>query len=181
MSSLDASFDMPLHEAQSNLSATRNSFNRQGKMLELQEADIDSLFDFMRPFVESGRLLPRTKEDIKQNLDGYIVYKIDGKIRASASLITYPFTGPGGTPQAEIAAVAVEETYSHLGIGELLIETLAIRARLCDAKSVFILTTQSGEWFKRLGFKHDELDSLPPKRRAKWTAKRGSEVFRLAL
>lgn len=163
-------------------SAAKNSiFTNHGKMRPLQDDDIDRLLDFMKPFVASGRLLPRTKEDVIRDKDSYIVYKVDEKIEASAALIIYPHTGEGGTPQAEIAAVAVDETYSNLGIGELLVETLAIRARLYGARSVFILTTQSGPWFERLGFTPDSLDSLPLKRRAKWRPERGSKVFRLPL
>lgn len=143
------------------------------------EDDIDPLLSFMEPFVNSGQLLTRTRDDIQLHLTDYIIYEINGDIRACASLITYPTaTAPR---QSEIAAVAVDSRVTHLGIGAVLIDVLVCRAAASGMDSVFILTTQADRWFQDLGFVPDTVASLPPARRAKWSPQRASRVYRLAL
>lgn len=139
----------------------------------MQQNDIPSVLAIMRPFVESGKLLPRTEEAVAQGLGDFSVYDFDGGVRACASLHAYE------DGQYEIAAVAVDEAYSHIGIGPKLVESLVQKAKACGAKSVFIMTTQASDWFEKIGFKEDSIDSLPAARRAKWTPERGSKVYRL--
>ena len=66
-----------------------------------------------------------------------------------------------------------------MGIGPKLVESLVQKAKACGAKSVFIMTTQASDWFEKIGFEEDGIDSLPEARRAKWTPERGSKVYRL--
>jgi amino-acid N-acetyltransferase len=44
---------------------------------------------------------------------------------------------------------------------------------------VFILTTQAIDWFEKLGFVLDNVDSLPEERKQKWNAQRNSKVYRM--
>ena len=55
------------------------------------------------------------------------------------------------------------------------------KAKTVSIESVFILTTQTADWFEKQGFVPDEISSLPEKRREKWNPKRGSKLFRLKL
>lgn len=151
-----------------------------GSIRPLTSEDIPAVLSLMRPFVESGRLLPRTGRDILEEASGYIVYELDGGIRACAALHIYKGDEVKSI-QAEIAAVAVDNSFSHLGIGPMLVSNLIERGKKAGAKSVFILTTQTADWFEHLGFKADSISSLPPSRRAKWSPKRGSKVYRLNL
>ena len=81
--------------------------------------------------------------------------------------------------QAEIAAVAVDENYAHMGIGPKVINHLIDKSKEIKASSVFILTTQAADWFEKLGFTPDSVDSLPAKRKAMWNPERNSKVYRL--
>ena len=83
--------------------------------------------------------------------------------------------------QAEIAAVAVDKTFAHIGIGPKMIAYLIEKAKSINLESVFILTTQTADWFESQGFKADSIENLPEKRRQEWNPKRGSKVFRLKL
>lgn len=150
------------------------------KIRAIVEDDIDPLLSFMKPFVNSGQLLPRTRDDIQLHLTDYIIYEINGAIRACASLITYPAAATE-PHQAEIAAVAVDSRVTHLGIGAVLIDVLVCRAAASGVDNVFVLTTQADRWFQELGFVPDTVASLPPARRAKWSPQRASRVYRLAL
>ena len=81
----------------------------------------------------------------------------------------------------EIAGVAVDKTCSHIGIGPKLISYLISRARNQQAKSIFLLTTQTSDWFETLGFVQSEVSTLPEKRKQLWTPQRGSKVMRLKI
>ena len=48
-------------------------------------------------------------------------------------------------------------------------------------ESVFVLTTQTADWFEKLGFKSDSIESIPEERRKIWTPERNSKVLRINL
>lgn len=144
-----------------------------GKVRQMEQTDIPSVLAIMKPFVESGKLLSRTEAQIAEGLQDYIVYELDGGIHACAALHFYE------DGQAEIAAVAVDENYAHMGIGPKLIDTLISQAGEGGASSIFIMTTQTADWFEKLGFEEDTLDSIPDERRKLWDSRRGSKVYRL--
>lgn len=146
--------------------------NNYGFIRNMTQEDIPDLMKLISPFVESGRLLPRTKNDLLLSYQNFIVYELDGAIRACSSLTPY------ADGQMEIGAVAVESTYSHIGIGPKLIESLTERARLQNATGLFLLTTQASDWFENLGFVESTVDSLPEERKKTWTPQRGSKVYR---
>ena len=144
-----------------------------GKVRSMEQTDIPSVLSIMKPFVESGKLLPRTEVQISDTLEDYIVYEIDGGVHACAALHFYE------DGQAEIAAVAVDENYAHMGIGPKLMDNLIEQAMEGQATSIFIMTTQTADWFEQLGFEEDSIESLPEARRKLWTPRRGSKLYRL--
>ena len=144
-----------------------------GKVRAMEQTDIPSVLAIMKPFVESGKLLQRTEEQLSDSLEDYIVYELDGGVHACAALHFYQ------DGQAEIAAVAVDENYAHMGIGPKLMDNLIGQASEGGAESIFIMTTQTADWFEQLGFEEDVLDSIPEERRKLWDSRRGSKVFRL--
>lgn len=146
-----------------------------GKIRPMNFDDIGTVLALMQPFIKQGILLPRTKEELSTTYKDYIVYELDGAIRACASLIPY------ADGQMEIAAVTVDQNYSNMGIGPKLINTLIEKGKTNNAKSIFLLTTQTSDWFENLNFKQDSIDSIPKERQKKWSKKRGSKVMRLEI
>ena len=144
-----------------------------GKVRPMVQTDIPSVLAIMKPFIETGKLLTRTETQIADTLEDYIVYELDGGVHACAALHFY------ADGQAEIAAVAVDENYAHMGIGPKLMDNLIEQAMMANAKSIFIMTTQTADWFEQLGFEEDVIDSLPEDRRKLWDSRRGSKVYRL--
>lgn len=144
-----------------------------GRFRAMRREDIPAVLSLIRPFVQRKILLPRTKQSLEAQCDDYIVYELDGAVRACAALHIY------GREQAEIAGVAVAESCAHIGIGPKMISYLLDKARSISVRSVFILTTQTADWFERLGFRPDSVESLPEARRRLWTPRRGSKVYRL--
>ena len=172
---LDGNLDgVRLTEIFSDLgSGTMIYTNNYGKIRAMEQTDIPSVLGVMRPFVAAGKLLPRTEADVAAKLEDFYVYEFDGGVRACASLHKYD------DGQFEIAAVAVDEAYSHIGIGPKLVESLVQKAKSCGAKSVFIMTTQASDWFEKIGFAEDKIDSIPDERKKLWSPERGSKVYRL--
>lgn len=163
-----------LSEIFSNLgSGTMIYTSNYGKIRQMEQTDIPAVLSLIRPFVESGKLLPRTEDQLSQSYNDYVVYEIDGAIHACAALHVYE------DMQSEIAAVAVDEHYAHMGIGPKVINHLIEKSKSIKASSVFILTTQAADWFEKLGFTSDTVESLPEKRRAMWNPERNSKVYRL--
>lgn len=147
--------------------------NNYGKIREMTREDIPAVLNVMQPFIESGILLPRTKESLSAQFSNFIVYELDGAIRACASLIPY------SDGQTEIAGVAVDKNCSHIGIGPRMIEFLVKQAKHNNSKGIFLLTTQTADWFEKLGFKLSDTSTLPKERKEKWNPNRGSKVLRL--
>lgn len=145
--------------------------NNYGHIRPMVREDISAVLTLMKPFVDEGILLPRTKQMLYEQLAFYIVYEIDGAIRATAALIPY------SDGQMEIAGVAVDKHFSHIGLGPKLIDFLLNRAKETGASRVFLLTTQTADWFEHLGFVQGSIEELPPQRREKWNSKRGSKVL----
>lgn len=148
--------------------------NDYGGFRPMKLKDISAVLSLMDPFVSQGMLLPRTKQQLAEAIDDFMVYEVDGGIHACAALHLYD-----NGQQAEIACVAVNESYSKLGIGNKLIHYLLNKAKEQKIPTVFVLTTQTADWFEKLGFKPDNVSSLPEKRKAKWTPERNSKVLRI--
>jgi len=149
--------------------------NNYGKIRAMTREDIPAVLSLIHPFVQKKILLPRSQEQLESQLNDYIVYELDGGIRACSALHVYD------TKQAEIAAVAVEENFAHIGVGPKIIEYLISKAKRLSLKSVFVLTTSTADWFEKLGFKADDITTMPEKRREKWSPERGSKLYRLKL
>ena len=146
--------------------------NNYGGIRNMTAEDIPDVLALMRPFTERGILLRRTEDSLAGCYQDYIVYELDGGIRACAALHLY------SDMQAEIAGVAVDENCSHMGIGPKLITYLFDRARQSGAKSIFVLTTQTADWFEQQGFAEADIHTLPEKRLALWSPQRRSRLLR---
>ena len=149
--------------------------NNYGKIRQMTRDDISEVITLMQPFVNQGILLQRTKEQLDNQYQNYIVYELDGAIRACSALIPYP------DGQMEIAAVAVDKTCSNIGIGPKMIKFLVKQAKEKKASGLFLLTTQTSDWFENLGFIPSEVSTLPQQRKEKWTPERGSKVLRYKI
>lgn len=146
-----------------------------GKIRAMRREDISGVLSVMRPFIKKEILLPRTEKQLEAEYNNYVVYELDGAVRACAALHIYDRN------QAEIAAVAVDESCSHIGVGPKIIQYLIEKAKSINLKSVFIMTTQTADWFEKQGFVPDDISTLPEERRKLWNPKRGSKLFRLKL
>lgn len=151
--------------------------NGYGDLRAMQAQDIPSVLSLMDSFVKKGILLARTEKQLKADLDNYIVYNVDEGIHACAALKVYQESG--ASSQAEICAVAVDPAYGNMGVGPKIVNYLLDKARAKKIKSVFVMTTQTADFFEKLGFAPDSIDSIPPERKKLWNPERGSKVYRM--
>ena len=146
------------------------------KFRPMAEADVPAVISLMHPFVKSGRLIPRSEEEVKGEARNFTVYEIDGAIRACAALKPYPDFNC-----AEIAAVAVDDSCANSGIGPALLKRLLAEAKGKGFSFVFALTTQAADWFERFGFVPAGKEAIPPERARKMSPERGSRILLLRL
>ncbi len=165
-----------LKETFSNLgSGTMVYSNRYGGIRPMTLNDISDVLRIMRPFVERGILLPRTEAQLEDTWQDFIVFEVDDSVHACAALHEFP----GRT--GEIAGIAVDDHYLHLRVGPKLVEFLCERARRKGISSVFVLTTQTADWFEKLGFVESDPSVLPEKKRLSYNLQRKSRIFLKSL
>jgi amino-acid N-acetyltransferase len=140
-----------------------------------RSGDLPYILRLMEPLMQKGVLIRRNPEQIQEKKDDYSVLEIDGSIRACGALHDW------GDSQGEIAAVATELNYTDMGLGKKIVGFLVEKARKSKMKRVFVLTTQSQDWFEALGFKEAALDTLPEQKRKVYDQDRGSKVFALNI
>ena len=58
---------------------------------------------------------------------------------------------------------------------------LLVKAKEKGLESVFVLTTQTADWFEKIGFEADSIESIPEERKKIWTPERNSKVLRIKL
>jgi len=137
--------------------------------------DLPDILRLMEPLMQKGILIRRKAEQIQEKRDDYSVLEIDGSIRACGALHDW------GESQGEIAAVATDPNYTDMGLGRKIVGCLIEKAKKSGMSRVFVLTTQSQDWFESLGFKEAALDSLPERKRKIYDQSRNSKIFALGL
>jgi amino-acid N-acetyltransferase len=133
--------------------------------------DVSDVLRLMQPFVERGILLPRTEAQLEEGIADFVVFEVDDSVHACAALHEFP------DGQAEIAGIAVDPNFAHLGVGPKIVDYLCDRAKKKGLASVFVLTTQTADWFEKLGFEERDPSILPEKKRQAYNLQRKSRVF----
>lgn len=117
--------------------------------------DVQPLEDFIRPFVESDRLLPRTTGELTSLIEHGFVAELQGRIAGFAALEIY-------SPKlAEIRSLAVAPIHQGRGIGRRLIDACVSRAKERNVLEVMAITATE-EFFERCGFDY----TLPGQKKA---------------
>jgi amino-acid N-acetyltransferase len=165
-----------LKELFSNLGAATMIYADEYESARLfRSRDLPDILRLMEPLMQSGILVRRTAEQIQEKKDDYVVFEIDGSVRACGALHDW------GEGQGEIAAVATDPLYVGLNLGRRIVGYLIEKARKKGMNHVFVLTTSTQDWFESLGFHEAPVDSLPARKRQRYDQTRKSKVFALKL
>ena len=137
----------------------------------MERTDVSEVLHIMEPFISRGILLPRDTQSLEELYQDFFVYDIDGRVHGCAALHTYPDS------QGEIAAVAVDHRFSRMGIGKRLVLYVLEQAKERGFRRVFALTTQTADWFEKLGFRQGGLEEISGKKRSSYDHSRNSRIY----
>ena len=146
------------------------------QMVTAQGHDLAGILELIRPLQQEGILVERSNEQVAADLDHFTVITKDSRVIACAAL--YPNTADA---IGEVACVATHPDYRDSGHGERLVEKLVENARELHLKQVYVRTTQTGHWFRELGFQPVEQTLLPPAEQAKSSRDRNSNTLIRAI
>ncbi len=107
--------------------------------------DVEALGEFIEPFVEQGRLLPRTHDELEDLTRHGFVAVIGKKIVGFAALEIY------SVKLAELRSLAVSPDHQGQGIGKALVVACIAQAKKQNVFEVMAITS-SDEFFQRCGF-----------------------------
>ncbi len=151
-------------------SVARNAFMN---IRQAQTGDIPDITALIRPHEEQGILLRRSREYLENHIGEFSVLEHDRRIYGCVALKT--FTDPG---IGELACLVVSPEAQDSGYGELLLEHLLEQARSRGIRTLYALSTHTGEWFLERGFQTAPSEALPPERLSEYHENgRKSKVF----
>ena len=145
---------------------------RYEDMRDARVEDIPGMLELLRPLEEAGILVRRSRETLESELDRFTVVERDGLIIGCAGLEPFPDEKTG-----ELYCLAVDNRYREKGRGEALVEYIVQKARAGGLETLFVLTTQTTDWFRERGFEPAGVRALPEPRRARYDRKRRSKVL----
>ena len=126
----------------------------------------------MKPFVDEGRLLPRSFETINNSIDEFIVIENENEIIACAGLKVYQHEKVG-----EIYALVVNKAFHNTDTSSKLMHLLIDKASVMGLSSIFALSKYGGRFFFRFDFNEAKLSSLPESRQKSYDYERSSMIY----
>ena len=133
---------------------------------------ITQLINLMQPYVDDGKLLKRSYEQLNESLEDFVLVTNDDQIVACAALRHYKDERKG-----EIYALAVNKEYHNTGVSSQLLEKLMKRASDMDLIGIFALSKYGGRFFLRHGFVEGVVSDLPHIRQKSYDHQRKSTIY----
>ncbi len=116
--------------------------------------DINSIKKLIDYGSKQGFILPRTKREIRENIDSFFLAEEDNKIVACCSLDIYSWK------LAEIRSLVVLPEYQKRGIGARLVDECLKKAKKLKVYEVLSIT-KADKFFETLGFSKCLNDQWP--------------------
>lgn len=135
------------------------------------ENDVVGVSDLIKPLVKMGTLVDRPKAMLEKDIQSYYVYTREDLVVACGQLKKYE------DGFAEIGCLVVRSEYRSHGRGDSMLGYLE---RLClenGYSTVFVLSTQTMEWFVERSYEAVEVERLPPSRQKTYNKTRGSKIY----
>jgi len=119
-------------------------------------SDAESIKRLVKRFADDGKMLHREVDAICNDIDDYLVCRVDNEIVGCAALHRL------SDNLAEIRAVAVREEDQKRGIGTSLVLACLEKAQALGVPKILLLTYEPG-YFGRFGFKRGKIETFPDK------------------
>ncbi len=126
------------------------------KIRKAKISDIKTIHKLINDFSKKGQMLPRSLNELYENIRDFFVAEEDRKILGVCALHIL------WEDLAEIRSLIVQKEYRKKSIGTLLVKKCLSEAKQFGVKKVFVLT-YIPEFFKKVGFKEIEKSQLPQK------------------
>ncbi|RLS57576.1 MAG: GNAT family N-acetyltransferase [Planctomycetota bacterium] len=108
-------------------------------------ADLDDIYEFIQPFVDAGRLLPRTLDELEGLIPTGFIALVEGEVVGFVALEVY------SRKLAEVRSLCVSSAHQGRGIGKKLTLACVELARRLKVYEVMAITS-SDEFFRSCGF-----------------------------
>ncbi len=118
--------------------------------------DVESIQNLICIFSETGKVLFRSLDEIKENISSFWVYEKNDQLIGVCSL------KKDWGRLIELRSLGVDPRYSGQGIGTEMVEASLKEALSTDCDTLFVLT-YAVSMFKRLGFRTIDKERLPHK------------------
>ncbi len=120
------------------------------------EKDIEAVFDLIDQYAQQTLMLPRSRLDIRENINEFFVFEEAGEVVGTAALKF------GWDLLAEIRSLAVRSDKYRKQIGMQLVAGCIEEAKVAKMEKIFVLTYVS-PFFEKLGFQITNKSALPLK------------------
>ncbi|MDO4682830.1 MAG: amino-acid N-acetyltransferase [Lautropia sp.] len=134
--------------------------------------DVGGILAVIQPLEEDGTLVKRDRALIESEIANFTVIEHDEVIFGCAAMYAFP-----DEKMAEMACLAVSAQSQGKGDGERLMQRIEQRARAAGIRTLFVLTTRTGHWFLKRGFRPGTVDDLPGSRKNLYNWQRRSQVL----
>jgi len=132
----------------------------------------NQIIELMEPFVDEGRLLPRSFETINNSIDDFVIIENENEVIACAGLKVYQQEKVG-----EIYALVVNKAFHNTDTSSKLMHLLIDKASGMGLSSIFALSKYGGRFFFRFDFNEAKLSSLPESRQKSYDYERSSMIY----
>ena len=142
------------------------------RLRDAKLGDIDGIMGIIDPLVAAGVLVKRERERIENEIDRFVVLEHENEIIGCAAL--YPFPNDKAV---ELACLAVNPFYRDGGRGERILNFAEKRAKEKGFKTLFVLSTQTTQWFVERGFVESDVSKLPQEKQVLYNYSRRSKIY----
>jgi amino-acid N-acetyltransferase len=118
--------------------------------------DVPEMQKLINFHAERGDLLPRSLNQLYEEIRDFFIAEEDGKIVGTCALHV------SWGDLAEVKALVVDESFQGKGLGKQLVQRCIEDARTLGLARLFALTYRP-EFFKKLGFRDADKSELPHK------------------
>jgi amino-acid N-acetyltransferase len=133
--------------------------------------DVQGIFELIEPLVEAGTLVPRPMNVLERDIKSYFVFTRDNLIVACAQMKLFE------DGFSEIGCLVVRKEYRTQGRGDAMLGYLERLSLQVGCSKVFVLSTQTMEWFVERGFKRATVADLPQSRQEVYNHNRKSKIY----
>jgi amino-acid N-acetyltransferase len=134
--------------------------------------DIGGILELIKPLEQKGILAKRSREKIEMQIGDYIILERDGLIIGCTALHINKIENC-----AVLACLAVHSSYRDSARGQRLFSTVLNIAEKHSLKTLFVLSTQTVQWFIERGFTICEWTNVPDFLKALYNPQRNAKIL----